>query len=125
MPKIKPTRIGGGGGSRSAHTNYMQDDDDDDGGRPSSHASSGGGGGVVGRTGGGAGGESTGRTLLAANTSIGQHFLKNPAVVDSIIEKSNLRPTDTILEVGPGTGNLTVKLLERGKKVIAVEFDRR
>lgn len=65
------------------------------------------------------------RTLLSANTSIGQHFLKNPAVVDSIIEKSHLRPTDIVLEVGPGTGNLTVKLLEKSKKVIAIEFDRR
>lgn len=75
--------------------------------------------------GGGGGGPSSGRTLLTANTSIGQHFLKNPAVVQSIIDKSELRPTDIILEVGPGTGNLTVKLLEVSKKVIAVEYDRR
>ena len=54
--------------------------------------------------GGGGGGPSSGRTLLTANTSIGQHFLKNPAVVQSIIDKSELRPTDIILEVGPGTG---------------------
>eukprot|EP01041_Mallomonas_annulata_P011846 gene11846-24835_t len=65
------------------------------------------------------------RTLLAPNTGIGQHFLKNPAVVESIVTKASLRPTDVTLEVGPGTGNLTVKLLERSKKVIAVEFDRR
>lgn len=65
------------------------------------------------------------RTLLSANTSIGQHFLKNPAVVDAIIAKSNIRSTDTVLEVGPGTGNLTVRLLDHAKKVIAVEYDRR
>lgn len=63
--------------------------------------------------------------LLAANTDIGQHFLRNPEIVNSIIEKSHLRPTDTVLEVGPGTGNLTVKLLEASKKVIAIEMDRR
>lgn len=28
-----------------------------------------------------------------------------------------LRPTDVVLEVGPGTGNMTVKLLEKAKKV--------
>eukprot|EP01035_Chromulina_nebulosa_P018273 gene18273-23950_t len=67
----------------------------------------------------------TDRTLLSANTSIGQHFLKNPAVVENIITKSHIRSSDIVLEVGPGTGNLTVKLLEQGKKVIAVEYDRR
>jgi 18S rRNA (adenine1779-N6/adenine1780-N6)-dimethyltransferase len=45
--------------------------------------------------------------------------------VDNIIAKSNIRSTDTVLEVGPGTGNLTVKLLDHAKKVIAIEFDRR
>lgn len=70
------------------------------------------------------GGQST-KTLLTPNTSLGQHFLKNPAVVDSIVSKSQLRATDITLEVGPGTGNLTVQLLAQSKKVIAVEFDRR
>lgn len=65
------------------------------------------------------------RTLLSPNTSIGQHFLKNPAVVDAIVAKSGIRPTDTVLEVGPGTGNLTVRLLEQAKKLVAIEFDRR
>lgn len=71
-----------------------------------------------------AGGQSV-RTLLAANTNLGQHFLRNPAVVDNIIERSAIKPTDICLEIGPGTGNLTVKLLERSKKVVAVEYDRR
>jgi 18S rRNA (adenine1779-N6/adenine1780-N6)-dimethyltransferase len=43
----------------------------------------------------------------------------------SIIERANIRPSDITLEIGPGTGNLTVKLLERSKRVIAIEFDRR
>ena len=43
----------------------------------------------------------------------------------SIVAKSQLRPSDIVLEVGPGTGNLTVRLLEQSKKVIAVEFDKR
>lgn len=65
------------------------------------------------------------RTLLTPNTSIGQHFLKNPAIVDAIVAKANIRNTDITLEIGPGTGNLTVRLLEQSKRVIAVEFDRR
>lgn len=71
------------------------------------------------------GGSQSVRTLLAANTNLGQHFLRNPAVVDNIIERSAIKSTDICLEIGPGTGNLTVKLLERSKKVVAVEYDRR
>lgn len=56
-----------------------------------------------------------------ADKSRGQHFLKNPLVVNSIVEKSALKPTDVVLEIGPGTGNMTVKLLEAAKKVVAVE----
>ena len=57
--------------------------------------------------------------------SFGQHILKNPKVVEQIVEKSGIKPTDIILEIGPGTGNLTVQLLERGKKIIAMEIDPR
>ncbi|KAL6514812.1 Ribosomal RNA small subunit methyltransferase [Orobanche gracilis] len=57
--------------------------------------------------------------------SKGQHILKNPLIVDSIIQKSGIKPTDVILEIGPGTGNLTKKLLEAGKSVVAVEIDPR
>ncbi|PWA19606.1 hypothetical protein CCH79_00006931 [Gambusia affinis] len=59
------------------------------------------------------------------NTGIGQHILKNPLIVNAIIEKAALRPTDVVLEVGPGTGNMTVKLLEKAKKVVACELDCR
>ncbi|KAK1430637.1 hypothetical protein QVD17_13525 [Tagetes erecta] len=57
--------------------------------------------------------------------SKGQHILKNPLLVDSIIQKAGINSTDVILEIGPGTGNLTKKLLEAGKSVIAVELDPR
>jgi 18S rRNA (adenine1779-N6/adenine1780-N6)-dimethyltransferase len=60
-----------------------------------------------------------------ADKSRGQHFLKNPLVVDAIVAKAALRGTDTVLEIGPGTGNMTVKLLDAAKKVIAVEVDPR
>ena len=55
----------------------------------------------------------------------GQHILRNPLIVNSIVQKAGIKSTDTILEVGPGTGNLTVKLLDAGRKVIAYEVDPR
>ena len=68
-------------------------------------------------------------TSSAANPifdkSLGQHILKNPLVATAIVEKAEIQPTDIVLEVGPGTGNLTAKLLEKAKKVIAVEKDPR
>ena len=60
-----------------------------------------------------------------ADKSKGQHFLKNPLVVNAIVEKAGLKPTDTALEIGPGTGNMTMKLLDAAKKVVAVEVDPR
>lgn len=39
--------------------------------------------------------------------------------------KANLKPTDKVLEVGPGTGNLTVRILEKAKHVTAIEMDPR
>lgn len=39
--------------------------------------------------------------------------------------QAKLRPTDVVLEIGPGTGNMTVKLLRACKQVIAVEVDPR
>lgn len=57
--------------------------------------------------------------------SRGQHLLTNPRILDSIVSSSNIKSTDTVLEIGPGTGNLTVKLLEVANKVVAVEIDKR
>ncbi|RXH84441.1 hypothetical protein DVH24_027340 [Malus domestica] len=62
---------------------------------------------------------------ISFHKSKGQHILKNPLLVDSIVQKSGIKSTDVILEIGPGTGNLTKKLLEAGKRVIAVEIDAR
>lgn len=65
------------------------------------------------------------RTGLEFFKSKGQHILKNPLIVQSIVEKSGLKTTDVVLEIGPGTGNLTVQLLQKVKKVIAIEIDSR
>lgn len=57
--------------------------------------------------------------------SRGQHLLTNPWVLDTIVRKSNIDPSDTVLEIGPGTGNLTMKLLEAAQRVVSVEIDKR
>merc|ERR1719422_1069337 len=65
------------------------------------------------------------RQAMVFNTGLGQHILKNPLVVQGLVEKAALRSTDTVLEIGPGTGNMTVRMLEKVKKVIACEVDPR
>ncbi|KAH8434761.1 dimethyladenosine transferase [Aspergillus melleus] len=64
-------------------------------------------------------------SVFKMNTDIGQHILKNSGIADKIVEKADLKQSDVVLEIGPGTGNLTVKMLEKAKKVIAVELDPR
>ena len=66
-----------------------------------------------------------GVNLITPNTGLGQHFLKNPAVVTAIVTKAAIKATDIVLEIGPGTGNMTVPLLKESKKVIAMEYDTR
>lgn len=46
-------------------------------------------------------------------------------IAQQIVNKAAIKGTDVCLEVGPGTGNLTMKMLEKGKRVVAVEFDPR
>lgn len=60
-----------------------------------------------------------------AKKSLGQHWLNDLATLDSICEAAGLNTEDTVLEVGPGPGSLTAKLVGQVKKVIAVEFDER
>ena len=67
----------------------------------------------------------SGAVSFGMQKSKGQHLLKNPMILSEIINKSGIKPTDTILEIGPGTGNLTMLLLDAAKKVIAIELDPR
>lgn len=59
------------------------------------------------------------------NTSLGQHILKNPLIATAIVDKACIAPSDHVLEIGPGTGNLTIKLLEKAASVTAIEKDPR
>lgn len=72
-----------------------------------------------------AGKSSAANHIFKMKTDIGQHVLKNPGVAQAIVDKADLKQSDIVLEVGPGTGNLTVKILEKAKRVIAVELDPR
>lgn len=60
---------------------------------------------------------------MYAKKSLGQHFLKSEKALLSIIKAGDISPTDTILEIGPGTGTLTERILATGATVIAVEKD--
>ncbi|MGB7417050.1 MAG: 16S rRNA (adenine(1518)-N(6)/adenine(1519)-N(6))-dimethyltransferase RsmA [Thermosynechococcaceae cyanobacterium] len=54
----------------------------------------------------------------------GQHWLKSQAVLEKIVAAAELKECDRILEIGPGTGILTQKLLPLAEAVTAVEIDR-
>lgn len=56
--------------------------------------------------------------------SLGQHWLTDEATLEAICEAADIGSGDTILEVGPGLGDLTRQLLKRAGKVISVEIDK-
>lgn len=64
-------------------------------------------------------------STLKHKKSLGQNFLKDEAVLNRIVEVANLSEDVVVIEVGPGEGALTEKLVEKCKKVIAVELDDR
>ncbi len=55
--------------------------------------------------------------------SLGQHFLTDGRVANRIVAAAAAVPSDVVLEVGPGAGILTRRLVERAGRVIAVELD--
>ncbi len=54
---------------------------------------------------------------------LGQHFLKNRVAIEKIVSALDLREGDVVVEIGPGTGALTVELLKYPIKLIGVEKD--
>ena len=62
---------------------------------------------------------------ISANKSLGQNFLIDDEVVNNIIESAKISKSDLVIEIGPGLGTLTARLLEKAGKVIAVELDTR
>lgn len=54
----------------------------------------------------------------------GQNFLTNERIIDEIVEKAGFTKDDFVLEIGPGHGVLTEKIVEKAGKLLAVEIDR-
>ena len=62
---------------------------------------------------------------IRANKSLGQNFLISNEVVEKIINASDIKENDLVIEIGPGLGTLTKFLLQKAKKVLCVELDKK
>jgi 16S rRNA (adenine1518-N6/adenine1519-N6)-dimethyltransferase len=60
-----------------------------------------------------------------ADKSLGQNFLQDPIALEKIVSAAEIRPTDSVLEVGPGLGSLTRYLAVAAESVVAVELDEK
>jgi 16S rRNA (adenine1518-N6/adenine1519-N6)-dimethyltransferase len=60
---------------------------------------------------------------IKTKKSLGQHFLNNRHTIQRIVDNLNLKPDDTILEIGCGTGALTKRLLGTTKQYLGIELD--
>ena len=68
-------------------------------------------------------GKSMTEIQLSPKKSKGQHWLNDPDALEAICNSAYLQPGDQVFEIGPGTGELTAKLLEHKVKVVALEYD--
>jgi 16S rRNA (adenine1518-N6/adenine1519-N6)-dimethyltransferase len=59
-----------------------------------------------------------------ARKRFGQNFLQDSSVIYRILNELAIKPADSVLEIGPGLGALTVPLLQKLNKLVAVEIDR-
>lgn len=59
-----------------------------------------------------------------AKKSLGQHWLNDDASLEAMVASVDVGPEDTVLEIGPGAGSLTKKLVATAKQVVAVEYDK-
>ena len=62
---------------------------------------------------------------IRPNKRLGQNFLISKTILREIIKAVSLKPSDIILEIGPGLGILTRELAKKVKKVLAVEKDKK
>lgn len=61
--------------------------------------------------------------VVELKKSLGQHWLSDQASLNYIYDAANISAEDTILEIGPGSGNLTKLLAAKAKQLVAVELD--
>ncbi|HET7582264.1 MAG TPA: 16S rRNA (adenine(1518)-N(6)/adenine(1519)-N(6))-dimethyltransferase RsmA [Candidatus Limnocylindria bacterium] len=62
---------------------------------------------------------------LRPRRALSQNFLTDPAALDAIVDAAELQPGDRVVEIGPGLGVLTRRLLAAGASVLALELDHR
>lgn len=62
---------------------------------------------------------------LTPSKKYGQNFLVNPEPIEKMIEASEIKSDDTVVEVGPGFGVLTLALVEKAKKVLSFEIEKK
>ena len=62
---------------------------------------------------------------IKANKSLGQNFLIDDTALQDIANGANIEENDLVIEIGPGLGSLTKLLLEKARKVICVELDKK
>ncbi len=55
--------------------------------------------------------------------SLGQNFLLDESVLNDIVDGAEVNENDFIIEIGPGVGTLTAKLLQKAKRVTCIELD--
>lgn len=60
---------------------------------------------------------------VVAKKSLGQNFLKDERIIEEIFSVAGIQKTDWVLEIGPGTGALTFRLVSRVEKLLAIELD--
>ncbi len=60
---------------------------------------------------------------IIAKKSLGQNFLNDEKIIEDILEKAKVNSNDWVFEIGPGTGMLTSRLVERTANVLAIEID--
>lgn len=60
---------------------------------------------------------------ISANKDLGQNFLIDENVIKNIVESAQINKSDFVIEIGPGLGTLTSKLVEKAGKVVAIELD--
>lgn len=65
------------------------------------------------------------RYHIKANKALGQNFLISEEVVKTIVDSSQIKQEDLVIEIGPGLGTLTKCLLEKAGKVICIELDKK
>ena len=61
---------------------------------------------------------------MRAKRSLGQNFLRDESVIRRIVDALGLKEQDTVVEIGPGRGALTERLISTGANVFAIEIDR-